>query len=171
MIKDKELLDNFTKRIALYEPNFLRFCREVLGFKDLNGEHEKLCKLMTSKRHRLILMPRFSFKSSICTIAYSLWKLARNSDLRILIYSDAATKAEGFLTSIRNHIEGKVKGSTFREKFGQWETNPDKGGTWNNSQIIISERQGGSAEPSIDTGGIETSKIGFHYDIIIFELI
>jgi predicted phage terminase large subunit-like protein len=135
----------------------------------MNSEHDELCKFLISKGlYKLILMPRFTFKSCIVTVGYTLWRLAKDYNLRLLIYSDAASKAEGFLGSITNHITGKVAGSKFREIFGHWEVDPKKD-KWNQSQIVIGFRQTAYAEPSIDTGGIETSKIGFHYPLIIFD--
>ncbi len=144
------------------------FLKNWLGFMDMNEIHTELCSFLEQQvKFKLILMPRYSFKSSICTIGYSLWRLAKNPDLRILIYSDASTKAQGFLSSIKDHINGNVKGSFFRTIF-DW-TPTDKFMKWNESQIIIKGRKTAYPEPSIDTAGIDTSLIGRHYDIIIFD--
>ena len=40
---------------------------------------------------------------------------------------------------------------------------------WNESQINVSIRKEAHVEPSVDTGGIETSKVGMHYDLIFFD--
>ena len=115
--------------------NFWDFNR-LLGYLDMNEIHRELCSFVQndSVASKLILMPRYSFKSSLCTIAYSLWLLANNPDERILIYSDATSKAIGFLNSIKAHIEGKVKGSLFRAVYGAWETDSARGGKWNEDQ-------------------------------------
>ena len=153
-----------------YRNDFHLFCDEVLGYKDFNEIHkDELLPLVTSdSKNKLILMSRYSFKSCVCTVAYSLWRLAKNYDLRILIYSDAASKAETFLLDIKNHIEGKVGKSRFREIFGAWEVDSKKE-PYNLSRIVIAFRQNASKEPSIDTAGQDTSKIAYHYDIIIFD--
>ena len=141
------------------------FCKTILGFGDLNHIHSDLCReLEFNYPCILVLMPRYSFKSSICTIGYPLWKLIRQPNYRILIYSDASTKAQGFLSSIKAHIEGSVENSFFSSQFKWFD---DK--KWNESQIIIKARTNSFPEPSIDTGGIETSKVGMHYDEIIFD--
>lgn len=143
-------------------------CYEVLGFRDMNIVHTDLCRFLEEDSpFKLILMPRYSFKSSICTIGFALKRLTKNPNLRILIYSDASTKAEGFLTSIKSHIEGNVKGSKFSSLF-RWFPR-DKNAKWNQSQIIIAGRTTQYSEPSIDTGGQETSFVGKHFDIIIFD--
>ena len=167
---DKEQIKEFALVIKRYFESFYDFCFECLGFKDMNIVHKDLCGFLqyNPMKFKLVLMPRYSFKSTICSIGYSLWQLVRNSDLRILIYSDATTKAMGFLDTIKAHIEGKVANSKFRESFPQWESDI-KSGSWNKDQITVSIRKTSLPEPSVDTGGIETSKVGFHYDIIIFD--
>lgn len=155
------------------------FCRDTLGYKDLltkedeqepDYSHEELCHYLQFDKNpfKLILMPRYSFKSTLATVGRTLWKLVDDPNLRVLIYSDAATKAEGFLTSIKNHLTGLDKNSQFRAIYGTWETDSKKG-TWNQSAIVIQPRAHAHKEPSVDTGGIETSKVGMHYDIIIFD--
>lgn len=152
-----------------YRNDFHLFCDEVLGYKDMNREHLELTQFLSSRSpSKLILMPRFTFKSCIVTIGYSLWRLSKDYDFRILIYSDAAAKAKSFLGSIINHIAGKVKGSKFREIFGHWEVDPKKD-KWNQEQIVIAYRQNAQGEPSVDTAGQDASKIGLHYDLIIFD--
>ena len=147
--------------------SFFDFCKE-LGYLDLNNVHKDLCDFIESPyRFKLVLMPRYSFKSTICTIGYSLYRLSKDLNFRILIYSDASTKAQGFLTSVKSHLEGKVDKSKFSAVF-DWlpKSNKEK---WNESQVVISARTNQFPEPSVDTGGIETSKVGMHYDLIIFD--
>lgn len=155
---------------GISKKSFTEFLKNVLGYKDLNDEHRELIHFIDNnkKLFKLILMPRYTFKSSITTIGYTLHKLINNPNTRILIYSDAANKAEGFLTGIKNHILGKVGGSLFRDVFGAWEVN-SKEDKWNQSQIVVNTRTTAMPEPNVDTGGIETSKVGFHYDVIIFD--
>lgn len=152
-----------------YGRNFSLFCKDVLGYTDMINEHESLCEFLSSPGTRkLILMPRYTFKSSICTIAYSLWRLTLNDNLRILIYSDTNEKAEGFLNEIKNHIEGTKPTSLFRKLYGAWEVDA-KRGVWNQAAIVIRPRTNAQSVPSVDTAGIETSKLGKHYDLIIFD--
>jgi len=164
---EKLRIVNWFRRIR---DDLFTFAVEGLGFTDLLPIHKDLCLFLQdqSKRTKLILMPRYSFKSSLATIAYSLWRLIKNDSLRILIYSDAVTRSQGFLTEIKNHLLGLKPNSKFRELCGHWEVDP-KQGVWNQSAITIKERSTAHAEPSIDTAGLESSKVGAHYDIIIFD--
>lgn len=145
------------------------FCQEVLGYADLTPIHTELCRFLQKDiRTKLILMPRYSFKSSIATVAYALWQLYRNPSLRILVYSDSVTRSQAFLTEMKNHMLGMKPNSKFRERCGEWEVDP-KQGLWNQSAVVIGAREMAHAEPSIDTAGLESSKVGAHYDLIIFD--
>ena len=165
-MSDQEKIDFWAK----CQVDYHFFAYNVLGFTDMNEEHLELCRFLqtTDRKSKLILMPRYTFKSCVITQGYSLWNLVRNPDMRIMIYSDCHAKAQGFLTGIKNHIEGKDGKSRFREFYPDWEVNAHKD-KWNESQINVSKRVNASVEPSVDTGGIETSKVGFHYDIVFFD--
>lgn len=162
----QQLIDNIT----WWQEHYFDFCKDCLGYRDMNDEHRDLCNLLQSGRRkfRLVLLPRYTFKSSVVTMGFALWKLIRDPNYRILIYSDSASKAQNFLTGIKNHILGSSAGSVFSEYFQHWEMDPHKG-KWNESQIVITPRWKGHTEPTIDTGGIETSKVGMHYDLIFFD--
>ena len=150
--------------------DFFWFCQEVLGYADLNREHQALCTFLQHDPSlvKLILMPRYSFKSSVATIGYVLWRLLSNPNERWLIYSDSTEKAEGFLVGIKNHLLGLSTSSKFRAVCGVWEVDP-KRGVWNQYAIVIAPRTQAAVEPSVDTAGLETSKVGKHYDGIIWD--
>ena len=168
----KDEFDKLSKeeRSAWCAGNFPDFCRYALGYGDMNGIHDEICLTLQFDEHKskMFLMPRNTFKSSVITCGYALFQLLHDPNLRVLIYSDSSSKAEGFLTDIKNHIEGKARNSLFRTLYGSWETTPHTG-KWNDSQIVIRPRTESRKEPSIDTAGIETSKVGAHYDIIFFD--
>ena len=144
------------------------FFYTYLGFKDLNNVHRELCAFLNEKSlFKLILMPRYSFKSTLCTVGYSIHRLLHNTNMRILIYSDASTKAQGFLSSIKAHFEGKVEKSVFYLAH-KWASD-GRESKWNENQIVIRGRTTSYPEPSVDTAGSDTSLIGKHYDLIIFD--
>ena len=96
--------------------SFRYFCRELLGFHDMNKEHDALCEYLQFDPApvRMILLPRGTFKSSICTVGDTLHGLANDPNARVLLYSDATEKAEGFLTGIKHHIQGAIQGRVWR---------------------------------------------------------
>lgn len=158
--------------------DFKFFCEHVLGYQrndelgyyDLTKDHYDLMDMLqhSPKKSKMVLMPRHSFKSQVVTVGHILWCILRNPNERILIYSDSAGKAEGFLSGIKNHVEGKAANSKFREIFGAWETQPHKG-VWNNSSIVVRTRTQWHKEPTVDTAGIESTKVGMHYERIYFD--
>lgn len=176
-------MDQYVPKLGKDIPRFIEsykdFCRDCLGMADMNAVHDEVCDVIQNSgdKHVIVLLPRYSFKSWVVTQGYSLWRMVRDSEIRILIYSDNSTKAEGFLGGIKQHILGKTAWKNnknelyktrFPESFPDWEADPN-GGNWNLSEIVIDVREGGQIEPTVDTGGIETSKVARHYDLIIFD--
>lgn len=173
VLKQKVLDDPEYGRTFLQEKAKLDlryFCRIILGFTDMNAEHDALCDFLQHDRAttKLILMPRYTFKSSICTIGHTLWLLLRDPNERVLLASDATEKAEGFLLGIKNHLLGLSHTSKFRAICGAWEVDP-KQGVWNQGALVISPRTQAHSEPSVDTAGLETSKVGKHYSRLKFD--
>ena len=148
------------------------FCKNILGFVDMNHIHDKMCDVIQARRRasRLILLPRYSFKSCVVTQGYSLWRILKDPNVRILIYSDTATKAQGFLRGIKGHLEGAdgENASLFTKYFGNYANDPHSG-CWNENAITVKKRTAGHVEPTVDTGSYESSKVGMHYDVIIFD--
>ncbi len=155
---------------ARYRDDLHLFCKEVMGYTDMNDEHKALCTFLQQPytKPRIVLMPRYSFKSCIADYGYILWRLTQDDSLRILIYAHSNAQAETFLAEIKHHIQGMKAGSKFLALYGDWESDP-KEGTWNQSAITIKVRQHAQDAPSVDTAGLETGKTGTHYDIIIFD--
>ena len=174
--KDEVDLERWKKDLGLYwinnlskkdENGYHRFCEVIMGFHDMNEIHKNVCNFIQHDKHRfkLLLLPRLTFKSSVITQGYSLWRIFNDKNIRILIYSDSLPKAQGFLRGIKNHIEGRAGRSRFKELCGDW-----KGSlTWNELQATVSLREEGAVEPTIDTAGVDASKVGMHYDLIIFD--
>lgn len=134
--------------------------KNLLGFKDVNKEtHGPIIDCLESDSYRkLVCVPRGCLKSSLACVAYPIWLLINNPDLRILIDSELYTNSSTFLREIKQHLESPL----FQKLFG-----PMKSKVWNESEIIISPRQKKYKEASITVGGIGTTKVGQHFDVII----
>jgi predicted phage terminase large subunit-like protein len=129
--------------------------------------HEELCNFIadTKKSKRLILMPRGSFKSSVCTVGYSLWRLVNDPNLRILISSETLAQSKVFLNGIKNHIEDN---KLFKSLFG--DLRPAKVDvTWKKDEITLGSRTKPIREPSVTASGVGVAKVGMHYDLIILD--
>ena len=169
LVELEDLVREEKRRV--YSENFYLFDKEVLdyGLSGLFEEkpHGELCDFIQNNvddRFKLILMPRGSFKSSVVTIGYTLWRIVQNPNLRILIDSETYDKSKAFLSAIKQHMESNEK---FRDIFGKLD-NVKGGDTWARTAITV-PRESNAKEPTIDVAGIGNTRVGMHYDIIICD--
>lgn len=122
------------------------------------------------KNQLLLLMPRGTFKSSVVTIGFSLQYMLNDPDCRILIDSETFSKGKAFLMEIKGHLEGNDK---FREVFKTlFNVYPDanaKRDLWSDAAFNIAARKRKRKEPTYSCGGVDVTKNGMHYDLIIMD--
>lgn len=119
----------------------------------------------------MILMPRGTFKSSVITIAFTLQNTLNDPNIRILIDSETFSKSKAFLAEIKGHLEANDE---FREIFktihGSY---PNEGRKkeilWTDSQLNLACRTRPRKEPTFSCAGIDVTKTGMHFDLIIFD--
>ena len=142
-------------KASLYHTN-----KVLLGYTDMESmTHIPIINILESdQKRKLICVPRGSFKSSLGVIGYSIWRLMSDPNLRILIDSELYTNSTKFLREIKMQVQS----SKFIEIFGDW-----RGDVWNEGEIILKHRTKHRKEASITCGGVGTTKVGQHYDIII----
>lgn len=144
------------------------FCKEILGYSLIHKQpHQEFCDFMTNEKKlkKLVLMPRGSFKSSIITIGYVLWKLVNDNNIRILISSETYAQSRTFLKAIKTHIE---QNEVFRGIFGDLKP-PNLEVAWRQDEISINGRTKVSREPSIMCSGVGQTRVGLHYDLIVLD--
>lgn len=145
---------------AAYKDSLYHTAQNLLGYKDITERtHISIVRALeaTTKR-KLICVPRGTFKSSLCSVAYPIWLLLNSPNLRILLDSEIYGNSKNFLREIKGHVQSEK----FVRIFGDWTTN-----TWNESEIVISRRTKTLKEASITVSGIGAQKTGQHYDVII----
>ena len=78
-IKETNQLMTSAKK-SYYSQHFYEFNRDILGWPDIYEPlHRMVCNFVQEnikKKKLLILLPRGTFKSSIVTIGYTLWRIA-----------------------------------------------------------------------------------------------
>ena len=143
-----------------YRGSLYRTAKDLLGYKDLTWfTHGKMIEAIEEETERkCIVMPRGTFKSSICSVAAPIWWLMKNPNERILLDSEVYTNSKNFLREIKGHLVS----SRFHQLFSEWKTN-----NWNEAEITISPRNKVYKEASITCGGIGTVKVGQHYSRIV----
>lgn len=136
------------------------FIYTVLGYK-ITPFHSSMLSFQLKTPHSMNLCPRGGGKSTILDIAYVLWRLVLNPNIRIAIVSASQGQAETFLREIKQHIEYNDK---FRSLFGNM-----VGTLWNNTEIILANRTKIMKEPTIAVYGAEGAITGYHFDLIICD--
>lgn len=184
------------QKIALRCKTDLYFlCREILGYeKMVPHTHQELCDYTTSilpmvpdglferiqekhpdfdprKNLLLLLMPRGTFKSSVVTIGFTLQFILNEPNARILIDSETFSKSKAFLREIIGHLTGNEQ---YREVFkaihGMYPyTTKSQAKLWTDSEVILPCRTRERKEPTISCAGIDVTKNGMHYDLIIAD--
>lgn len=155
----------FKAETELYKQSFYHFTKYCLGYKDLNRRvHGEICDEMQNKetKRKLICVPRGTFKSSIGAVAYPMWSLLPDPNLRVLIDSSLYSNSKNFLRETKAHYKTN---ETFRAHFGDWVGNE----CWNEGEIIVSRRTKPLKEPSIACSGIGAQKTSQHYDLIVAD--
>jgi len=165
MVSRKELLEEFLEVVLQDDSgpelvSFERFVKEILGY-ELEWFHKEWFERQLAHKRTLILAPRGHGKSTICTIAYSLYRLLSHPDLRVLIVSNTAVQARAFLREIRAHLEANF---WFQAHFGNLRVKP-----WNDLELSISTRSKKKKEASITALGVLGPIIARHYDLIILD--
>lgn len=163
IIKKKELLRQ--AKAEYYKDHFWEFNKEVLGWPDVADIHEDLCHWVTDNRgkKRLLLIPRGHLKSSIITIGYTLWQIAKNPEVRILISNATYAMATNFLSQIKDVLK---KNEVFKELYGDLSNDADN---WRESQITVAKEGWRAKEPTVTVYGMGGSLTGQHYDVIILD--
>lgn len=136
-------------------------CQVLLGYRHITPHtHGKMISTLEAMGNKLIVMPRGTFKTSIGAVAYSVWLLIRDPNLRILLDSELYSNSKNTLREIKAHFES----DSFRAVFGDW-----KGEVWNEGEVIVRKRTQVKKEASITCSGIGAQKTGQHYDVIIAD--
>ncbi len=140
--------------------DFFDFAKDCLDYKDLDHEvHDQFINVFTSSAPRkLVVMPRGTFKSTLGSVAYPIWRLLRDPNLTILLDSELYSNSKNFLREIKTHFASEKVTRFFGEQVG------DK---WDEGEIILKPRTKNIKEASITVGGLGTTKIGQHYALII----
>lgn len=145
-----------------YSRSLYALATELLEFKDVNQTtHGRIISTLESDtKRKLICVPRGCLKSTVACVSYPIWLLIRNPNLRVLIDSELYTNSATFLREIKQHLASPKLTAIF----GEFKSN-----CWNESEIIIKQRTAKLKEASITVGGVGTTKVGQHYDVLIMD--
>lgn len=136
------------------------FCAAICGYT-VTEFHARMIAHWLNTRHGMVLAPRGGGKSLICDVAYCLWKIVNDPNIRICIASKSGPQAKSFLFLIKQHMENNPN---FRAVFGDL-----VGETWNEDEIVVNTRTKILKEPTIVAKSVGAGMPGFHFDMIIAD--
>lgn len=146
-----------------HEFDFYTFSKKVLGYNKLSEVHKEWCReACLADNRKLFLKPRGTYKSTIYTVAYPIWKLLHNPNERILIANATSENAEAFLREITSHF---VRNERFISLFGK-KIDPRAAKI---SSITFLNRTTYHKEPTISTIGVLGNLVSAHYSTIICD--
>jgi hypothetical protein len=173
--EDRELLETI-HRLCVRERSlndFWFFCKYVLQNPYLYAPlHEPICRWLEDwdVRAKLFLDPRGHIKSNIATIAFSLWHICRNRNIRILLGSHTRADATKFMNAIKNIIESNTR---FRHVFPEirpaLKKNSNIKKRWSDVKMLVErdEQYQGLVESTIEVASFKTNVVGRHYGAFI----
>ncbi len=154
-----------------YSTHFYEFSRDVLGWPDIYEPlHRRVCDFVqdnVDKKKLLILLPRGSLKSSIITVGYTLWRICKNPNERVLIANATYPMAVSFLKQIKDHLS---KNETLKDIYG--DLTQDAEG-WRENLITLAGNMDGTGyrgkEPTVSAYGMESNLVGSHFTFGIMD--
>lgn len=148
---------------ALYRKSLYLTAKYLLGYSEVNWRtHGEMIQVLEGpEKRKLIIMPRGTFKTSIAIVAYPIWCLLNDPNERIMIDSELFTNAKRSLREISQHLQSEKLVNLFGEFRGD--------GVWNDSEILINQRQIIKKEASLMASGIGAEKTGVHATRILSD--
>ena len=141
------------------------FARAIVGFSDLDPLiHKPVCDTIQDYEHNprvTVELPRTWFKSSICSIAYPIWRAINNPNVRILIAQNIYTNATKKMQAIKGVFD---KNALFRTLF--FDVLPTKDCRWSTECLEV-KRSMPHPEGTFEAVGVGTTATSRHYDVII----
>lgn len=146
----------------LCKESLYTFSKKICAYTELSptAHAGTIDALESDTKRKLIVLPRGCFKSSLGSVAYPMWRLEKDPNLRIMIDSELYSNSKNFLREIKAHYLS----DNYRNIFG-----PKEFEIWNEGEIQFANRKAVYKEPSIVCSGVGAQKTGQHYDLIIAD--
>lgn len=148
---------------ALLEERLDFLCRYYLEFKDWDYCHSELNEwlMQSTKKRKLILMPRGHLKTSIVTVGLTIQHILKDPNTTILLANAVWDNARSFLSEIKEYLTTKSK---LYYLYGKYESY-----RWNQDEIMVKQRKKANKTPTVSTAGIDKALASQHYKVIICD--
>ena len=147
----------------IYRHSLYKTAKYLCGYSDMTKHtHFEMCQALEAEtKRKLIVMPRGTFKSSVGVVAYSVWLLINNPNLRILIDSEKYQNSKNFI----REIKGKLESEKISNLFGNFRSDSK----WAEGEFTIQQRTVVLKEASCTASGLGAGKTSQHYDYILHD--
>ncbi len=179
-IQQEEALKEQARENSKNDLHYL--AKHLLGYNKITDHiHKRMAKDIDTPRYRfkLLLWPRGHYKSTLATESFSVQKLLRDPDERILITNVKLDNSRKFMRTIASHFKNNPK---FRWAWRDWWLN-EYSNPFHKAQMkdkldwvmrdtqdeLILLRPGSGREASITTGAVDASMVSQHYSTIIAD--
>jgi predicted phage terminase large subunit-like protein len=160
ILKLEDLTDERLRHEILQNDRIDLLMTEVLGYGCFWHHRQLLRHQLRNPRRSLALVWRGAGKTTARTVAYGIFKILKNPDIRILIASRSGENASMMAIEMRNHFE---KNEKFRRVFGDW-VGADN---WSDTEFTVKPRRSPKREPTVCTVGVEGAVVSRHFDVVL----
>jgi hypothetical protein len=144
--------------------DFAAFAEYAFGLE--LGRHHRLWAEEVEAHPRLVVLaPVENGKSTLLSIAYPLWRLGRDPNLRVALISETFAQATRPLAAIREAI---VRNPRVREVFPGLRPNAGSREKWSDSEIVV-ERTAALKDPSVLALGVMGPLLGARVDLAVLD--
>lgn len=155
---DLDLIRSYAKNSLYF------FAKGILKFSWLVPHiHGDVCATLSdaTQRRKLYVLPRGWLKTTICSIAYPIWRAVHDPNIRILLAQNNQTNARSKLKVIRQQFESN---SLLRALYPS--LLPGSDSTWSADSLCLS-RSEFFPESTFECIGVRGQATSRHYNIII----
>ena len=166
--------ESFYKALAKRgQAEYYCFVSEILKYKDVVDTISfEICsilqKLHTEKNHEdrrlLLLASKDTFKTTLCSIGYPLWRLIQDDGrlLTCVLGNAELSKSQSFLREIKWHLQYN---ETFIKCYGRYDELADK---WSEKTLAV-HRKSPLKEPTIEATAMGVSMTSQHPKLLILD--
>lgn len=149
--------------------NFWYFATEILKNPVLYEPlHRPLCDWWQDRRrtNKMVIIPRGHVKSMLFTVAYAVWRVVQNQNVRILIVSHKLDDTKRFIHAVRDYLESDLVTDVYPwiRPAGQ----DNKKVKWSDNAIRV-VRDMHLKEHTVEGTSTSANVTGRHFDEILFD--
>lgn len=148
--------------------DFFFFCEEILGYDVTEHAHREMCEYVSNEnqKRRMILMPRYSYKTTTATVALIVWRICRDPNIRIMLASESYDpQGLDIMRMVKTQLESNQK---LRLLYGEFDSQKDTR-PWKAGAIEVSQRTLIDRNPTVAVGSLKKVDTGSHFDLIILD--